>query len=315
MTLLYYSSSLLDHVTGGAHPESGNRIRRIPLRLEQAGLTGQCRRPDFGPATRQQLLRVHTSRYLDELCSFAEAGGGYIEPDTALSRASYDVALLAAGSACDAVGRVVRGEDRQALCIVRPPGHHALQSQAMGFCLINNIAVAARLAIDALGIERVLIVDWDVHHGNGTQAAFWEDPQVGFFSMHRFPFYPGSGTADETGAGRGLGATLNLPIRYGTPRKDILEAFTTNLEKFAAKIKPELVLISAGYDAHRLDPIGDLGLDTEDFVTMSNFVLDVADMHADGKVVSVLEGGYHADVLADCIVGHLGSMLKRPAGQ
>ena len=155
--------------------------------------------------------------------------------------------------------RVVAGEDTQGLCLVRPPGHHALVNRAMGFCLFNNIAVAARLAIDALGLDRVLIVDWDIHHGNGTQAAFWEDPQVGFISIHRWPFFPGTGDADETGGGRGLGTTLNLPTAYGTPRQDLLTDFADSLERFAAQIKPQLVLLDAGFDAHRLDPVGDLG--------------------------------------------------------
>ena len=183
-------------------------------------------------------------------------------------------------------------------------------NHAMGFCLFNNVAVAARLAIDLLGLDRVLIVDWDIHHGNGTQAAFWEDPQVGFLSIHRWPFYPGTGDADETGGGRGLGTTLNLPIEFGTPRKDILARFAENLEKFAAKIKPQLVLLSAGFDAHRLDPVGNLGLETEDFIPLTSLVLDVADAYAGGRFVSVLEGGYDPQILADCVELHLAEMLE-----
>ena len=152
-------------------------------------------------------------------------------------------------------------------------------NHAMGFCIFNNIAVAARLAVDVLELDRVLIVDWDIHHGNGTQATFWEEPKVGFLSIHRWPFYPGTGDADETGGGRGLGTTLNLPVEYGTPREDYLALFRDNLERFAAKIKPQLVLLSAGFDTHRLDPVGDLGLETEDFVPLTNLVLDVADAY------------------------------------
>jgi acetoin utilization deacetylase AcuC-like enzyme len=184
-------------------------------------------------------------------------------------------------------------------------------NRAMGFCLFNNIAVAARVAVDVLGLDRVLIVDWDIHHGNGTQAAFWEEPRVGFLSIHRWPFYPGTGDADETGGSRGLGTTLNLPVEYGTPRKDYLALFGDSLEKFAAKINPQLVLLSAGFDTHRLDPVGDLGLETEDFIPLTNLVLDVADSYAGGKIVSVLEGGYDPKILADCVAVHLAEMLKR----
>ena len=271
----------------------------------------QCSQPEFKPVSRQRLAQVHSPAYIDEIWAFAKSGGGYIEADTVVSPASYHVALMAAGSVCDAVERIVRGEDSQGLCLVRPPGHHAMVNHAMGFCLFNNVAVAARLAASSLGLDRVLIVDWDIHHGNGTQATFWEDPQVGFLSSHRWPFYPGTGAADETGGGRGLGFTCNLPIEYGTPRKDYLDTFAGNLEKFAAKIKPQLVLVSAGFDSHRLDPVGDLGLETEDFIPLTNMVLDVADAYAGGRLVSVLEGGYDPEILADCVEVHLAEMLKR----
>lgn len=310
MTLLYSNPVFLNHETG-AHPERADRIRPIPSRLAATGLWEQCRVPEFKPVSRQWLARVHSPAYIDEVWAYAKSGGGDLEIDTIVSPASYDVALMAAGSVCDAIERVLGGEDTQGLCLVRPPGHHALVNRAMGFCLFNNVAVAARLAVDRFGLDRVLIVDWDIHHGNGTQATFWEDPQVGFFSIHRWPFFPGTGDADETGSGRGLGATLNAPIEYGTPRKEYLKIFADRLERFAARMMPQLVLISAGFDAHRLDPVGDLGLETEDFGLLTNLVLDVADTYAGGKVVSVLEGGYDPKLLADGIELHLAEMLKR----
>jgi acetoin utilization deacetylase AcuC-like enzyme len=310
MTLLYCPPCFLDHETGG-HPERSERIRLLPGRLREAGLMDQCRTADFKPVSRQRLARVHSPAYIDEVWAFAKSGGGYLEADTIVSPASYDVALMAAGSVCDAVERIVAGEDTQGLCLVRPPGHHAMTGRAMGFCLFNNVAVAARLAIDELRLNRVLIVDWDVHHGNGTQATFWHDPQVGFLSIHRFPFYPGTGDADETGSGRGLGWTVNLPTAFGTPRKKYLETFREALEKFAAQLKPELVLLSAGFDAHRLDPVGDLGLETEDFIPLTSLVLDAAESFAGGKFISVLEGGYDPQILADCVALHLAEMLKR----
>jgi len=310
MTLLYCPACFLDHETGH-HPECADRIRQIPERLEKAGLAEQCHQPEFKPVGRQRLARVHSPAYIDEIWACAKSGGGYVASDTIVSPASYEVALMAVGSVCDAVERLVRGEDTQGLCLVRPPGHHAMVNHAMGFCLFNNIAVAARLAIDSLGLDRVLIVDWDIHHCNGTQAAFWEDPQVGVLSIHRWPFFPGTGDSDETGGGRGLGFTVNLPIEYGTTRKDYLAIFSDSLERFAATIKPQLVLLSAGFDTHRFDPVGDLGLETEDFIPLTNLVLDVADAYGDGKVVSVLEGGYDPATLADCLEVHLGEMLKR----
>jgi acetoin utilization deacetylase AcuC-like enzyme len=310
MTLLYCPPCFLDHETGN-HPERAERIRQIPTRLAAAGLADRCRTPEFQPVSRQRLARIHSPAYIDEVWAYAKSGGGYIESDTIVSPASYDVALMAAGSVCDAVERLLRGEDTKALCLVRPPGHHAMVNHAMGFCIFNNIAVAARVAVDGFELDRVLIVDWDIHHGNGTQAAFWEDPKVGFLSIHRWPFYPGTGDADETGGGRGLGTTLNLPVEYGTPREDYLALFRANLEEFAARIKPQLVLLSAGFDTHRLDPVGDLGLETEDFVPLTTMVLDVADAYAGGRLVSVLEGGYAPDILADCVTVHLDEMSKR----
>ena len=310
MTLLYCSPRFANHETG-SHPECANRIRLIPERLERMGLAKRCRQPDFKPVSRRRLARVHSPAYIDEIWAYAKSGGGYIEHDTVVSPASYDVALLAAGCACNAVERIIRGEDTQALCLVRPPGHHALVNRAMGFCLFNSIAVAARLAVDTLDVDRVLIVDWDIHHGNGTQATFWEEPRVGFLSIHRWPFYPGTGDADETGGGRGAGTTLNLPVTFGTSRSDYLDQFRNSLEDFAAQIKPQLVLLSAGFDAHRLDPVGNLGLETEDFIPLTSLVLDVADAYAGGKFVSLLEGGYNPDVMADCVEIHLAEMLKR----
>jgi acetoin utilization deacetylase AcuC-like enzyme len=308
MTLLYCHPSFLDHETGG-HPERADRIRHIPERLAAAGLASHCRTPDFKPVSRQRLARVHSPAYIDEVWAYAKSGGGHLDSDTIVSPASYDVALMAAGSVCDAVERLLRGEDTKALCLVRPPGHHAMINRAMGFCIFNNIAVAARLAVDVLELDRVLIVDWDIHHGNGTQAAFWEDPKVGFLSIHRWPFFPGTGSADETGGGPGM--IRNLPVEFGTPRQDYLALFRNNLEELAAEIKPQLVLLSAGFDTHRLDPVGNLGLETEDFVPLTNMVLDVADMYAGGRLVSVLEGGYDPEILADCVAVHLAEMCKR----
>jgi acetoin utilization deacetylase AcuC-like enzyme len=309
VTLLYNESCFLDHETG-EHPERADRIRSIPERLTQTGLAGKCRRAEFEPVNRRWLTRVHSPAYIDEIWALSKSGGGHAEEEVVVGPASYSVAMMAAGCACDATQRLIRGEDATALCLVRPPGHHAMVNQAMGFCIFNNVAVAARLATDELGLDRVLIVDWDVHHGNGTQATFWEDPKVGFLSIHRWPFYPGTGDSDETGGGTALGFTANIPVEYGTPREEYISRFAGTLEKFADKVRPQLVFISAGFDAHRLDPIGDLGLETEDYSKLTRLVMDVAKTHAGGKLISILEGGYNPQALTDCIEVHLAEMVR-----
>lgn len=307
--LLYYDPIFLEHNTG-QHPESADRILPALRQLQSIGRTFQCGWPSWAPISLERLARVHSLEYVQRVKAFAAAGGGYIEEDTVVSERSYEVGLMAAGAVCDAVERVLAGEEQQAFCLVRPPGHHAMSDRAMGFGLFNNVALGARLAIDELGLDRVLIVDWDVHHGNGTQAAFWEEGRVGYLSIHRWPFYPETGAADETGAGDGLGATMNVPVTFGTSRREYLSMFSTAVEKFAETIKPQLVLISAGFDGHRNDPIGSLGLESEDFESLTRTVVDMAATWAQGRVISVLEGGYHPAAVAESVEYHLHEMLS-----
>jgi acetoin utilization deacetylase AcuC-like enzyme len=311
MTLLYGDRRFLDHKTG-AHPESPLRLEAIWRLLDSSGLAARCTRPTWKAAGNEELLAVHDIDYLSAVAALARRGGGRIDVDTVVSRESFDVARLAAGAVCDATRRVLAGEDTSALCLVRPPGHHALADRAMGFCLISHVAVAARLAVEQQGLDRVMVVDWDVHHGNGTQDIFYEDPRVAFFSIHRWPFYPGTGAADETGAGSGLGTTKNLPVTFGMPRREYLTHFSDELDRFASRHKPQLVLVSAGFDSHAEDPIGSLGLETEDFAELTQTVLAVATDYAGGRVVSVMEGGYNPPVLADCVKLHLENLLDSP---
>lgn len=312
MTLLYDGPTFLEHDTG-AHPECAARLERVAARLAREGLDRRCRRVHWEPVDRSVLEKVHHPSYIQAVERFAQRGGGRIESDTSVSSASYRVATIAAGAAANAVRRVLAGEETLALCLVRPPGHHALPRSAMGFCLFNNIAVATQTALCEFGLDRVLIVDWDVHHGNGTQDMFWTEPRVGMFSIHRSPFYPGTGHADETGEGPGLGTTCNVPVRYGTSRRDYLARFTDSLAGFADRIRPQLVLVSAGFDAHAADPVGSLGLEDEDFVALTEHVLAIARHHAQGRVVSVLEGGYHLDFLPGSVAAHLETLLAASA--
>lgn len=228
-----------------------------------------------------------------------------LDADTVMSDGTWPAVCRAAGGAVMAVDHVVGRRFENAFVATRPPGHHAEKSRPMGFCFLNNAAIAARHAQAVHGMERVAIVDFDVHHGNGTQEAFYDNSRVGFLSIHRYPFYPGTGAADETGTGDGLGATINVPVAYGTPRSQYHDAFRKGLETLADRIRPELVLISAGFDAHAEDPVGDLGLDVDDFEILTKEIVSVADTYAKGRIVSVLEGGYNVSILAGCVEVHL----------
>jgi len=309
MTLLYTDPLFLRHDTGPHHPERPDRLRAVTARLAKSGVAGLCAHGDYQPLSVEEVTAVHEPGQVRQVRRAAESDGGYLDGDTPVSPESYTVALAAAGACASAVDAVIQGKDRNALCLVRPPGHHATPTHGMGFCLFNNVALAAQRARKVHGLTRLLIVDWDVHHGNGTQNIFYADPEVQFFSIHRYPFYPGTGAADETGTGPGLGHTLNVPLRYGISRKEYQAAFTAALEKAADAIKPELVLVSAGFDAHAADPIGSLGLEVEDFAEMTKRVLDVARTHAGGRLVSCLEGGYDLEALASSVQAHLEELL------
>lgn len=308
--LALYSDPVFEQHETGQHPECADRLRVIRQRLARSGILGQTVQGKLRPATDEELTRVHSAGYQETVRKFARQGGGHLDPDTIVSPASADVAIKAAGTACAAVDDVVGGRADRALCLTRPPGHHALAERAMGFCLFNNVAVAAAHARAKHELSRVLIVDWDVHHGNGTQDIFYEDGQVNFLSVHRYPFYPGTGAADETGSGAGLGAIHNVPLKFGISRVAFRDAFRKALEQQADRCKPELVLISAGFDAHKDDPIGSLGLESEDFGRLTQDVLDVAKVHAGGRVVSLLEGGYDLNALAESVEIHLEGLLE-----
>ncbi len=296
----------LDHETNVSHPESPGRLKAIWQRL---GITEEVRSHgawtrSFRPATHSQLAAIHDPTYLRDLDALCHAGGGYWDADTVITPRSFEVAALAAGAGIAAVDSVLIGESNNALCLTRPPGHHAVVDNAMGFCLLNNVAIAAQHALDAHQLKRILIVDWDVHHGNGTQDIFYTRDDVYVFSMHRFPLYPFTGKHSEIGSGKGLGANRNLPISYDLDRETILAQFSRELKDFAAVAKPDLILISAGFDAHQDDPIGGLHLTSTDFASLTRVVMDLADQYCQGCLVSLLEGGYDLPSLAESVWFH-----------
>ncbi len=311
MVTLFTDARMLEHQPPRTHPERPERLGAVLKHLARTGIAQTCPTGLVREVTDDEILRVHTTGHLAHVRRFAERGG-QIEADTWMSAGSLLSARLAAGAAVEAVTSVVTGPCPHAACLVRPPGHHAVADAPMGFCLFANVGIAAAHALESLGLNRVLIVDFDVHHGNGTQSLFYDDPRVGFLSIHRYPFYPGSGAADETGTGAGLGSTRNIPLAYGVTRDDYRAAFRNGLDSMADKLRPELVIISAGYDAHAEDPVGDLGLEVEDFVNLTRMILDVAETHAGGRVVSVLEGGYNVPILAGCVAAHLEALGAEP---
>jgi acetoin utilization deacetylase AcuC-like enzyme len=257
-------------------------------------------------ATDDEILRVHTPEYLKLVRAEIAAGRRTLSTgDTELSSGSDAAATAAAGTVVSAVEAVMRGRARNAFCAVRPPGHHASQARGMGFCVFNNLAIGARHAARAFGVERVLIADWDVHHGNGTQAIFWSDGSVLFFDTHQHPWYPGTGLPSEAGEGKGRGLVVNRPFPAGSGRNEIVNAFRTELVPAAERFKPDLVMISAGFDSRAGDPLGQFTLGDADFAELTSIVLDIARQHARNRVVSVLEGGYSREGLARAVTAHL----------
>jgi acetoin utilization deacetylase AcuC-like enzyme len=300
VTAYTYDPIFLEHNLPG-HPENRTRLEQIMAVLRDERLLDRMTLILPQPADLSLLARVHDAAYVRELQAFAEQGGGQIDADTYVGRRSFDAARLAAGGAAELVSAVLDGRAQNGIALVRPPGHHAVRAGGMGFCLLNNVAVAAKAAMDEFGLQRVLIVDWDVHHGNGTQDIFYGSPQVLFFSTHQYPYYPGSGGVGEIGTGAGRGATVNVPLPASVGDAGFRRIYADILTPLAERFQPELILISAGFDAHWDDPLAGLRLSLNGFWEMAQTVLALADRLCDGRIIAILEGGYNLTVLEHAI--------------
>jgi acetoin utilization deacetylase AcuC-like enzyme len=309
-TGLVIAEAYVEHLTGDGHPEQPGRVTAIVERLQADGLLDTARTITPRAATDEEILRCHSADYLRIVNEDTTEGLHRLSTgDTPLSARSLEVARLAAGGLLAAVDEVLAGRLRNAFAVVRPPGHHATPKKGMGFCLFNNVAIAARHAQTKHGVGRVLIADWDVHHGNGTQDIFYEDGTVLFFDTHQHPLYPGTGAATETGKGAGVGLTINCPFPAGSGRNEIVGAFREKLVAAAQAFRPDLVLVSAGFDSRIDDPLGGFKLTDEDFAELTSIVKEIAAQHCGGRVVSTLEGGYNLAGLASAAASHVRALM------
>ncbi len=301
-----YHADYLEHDMGHGHPESPQRLRAIVAKLTETGLISNLIKIEPKAAEDDWVTQVHTNTYVKALHTRAPKQGYVsLDPDTSMSPGSLGDAYLAGGGGLTAVAAIMDKRVDNAFCAVRPPGHHAEADHAMGFCLINNVAVAARYFQKRYGLERIAIVDWDVHHGNGTQHTFYKDPSVFFFSTHQYPFYPGTGSFEERGEGKGEGFTVNVPLPAGMGDEQYLEIFDKLLRPALKAYRPDAVIISAGFDAHRDDPLAGMNLSADGYRTLTKVVKEIAGEHAGGRLLSCLEGGYNLAALAESVEGHL----------
>jgi acetoin utilization deacetylase AcuC-like enzyme len=307
-----YDRAFLKHDTGEGHPERHDRLLVTMPHLQTQAWFSELHQLSTTPIERKWLETSHTSSYIQRAETACKSNQTFLDSmDVAISTDSYEVALLAAGAPIILADEIIKGSIHNGFVLARPPGHHAEREQAMGFCLFNNVAILARYLQSNYGLDKVLILDWDVHHGNGTQHTFEEDPSVLYVSTHEYPYYPGTGAYTETGIGRGKGATLNCPMSAGVSDDDYEVAFREKILPKIESFKPEFVIISAGFDAHQDDPLGHILLNTEFFGWMSQRMLEVADKHCQGRIVSVLEGGYDLSALPLCVAEHLAVLLQK----
>jgi len=289
------------HEMGFGHPESPNRLFAIKEVLDGDGVGVHLKHLETRIATKEELTTIHTAAYVEEVERTAGDCCTYLDPDTIACSATWDAAQLAAGAVLVLTDEVLSGRLTNAFALVRPPGHHSERNKAMGFCFFNNIAIGAEYAKNKYNLERIAIIDFDVHHGNGTQHSFYDRPDIFFASIHRYPFYPGSGLADEKGAGEGRGTTLNIPLEYGATDDTYKQVFDKQIIPAITKFKPQLILVSAGYDSHERDPLGGMRVTTDGFGWMTQALADIARECCDNKLLFVLEGGYDLKALRDSV--------------
>jgi len=308
---VYYHPDCLLHDTGPQHPETVARLTVAKAALDASRFASLIHWQLPEPAEVRWIERIHTAEYRQFIEESCLRGKHFVDMgETAVCQESYRAALLSAGAAIQAVDSVMQEGYQRAFCLTRPPGHHASEEQAMGFCLFNNVAIAANYALEVYGLERVCIVDWDVHHGNGTQDIFYGSPTVLFCSLHQLPLYPHTGESHETGTGAGKGMTVNCPLPFGAGIDLYHESWEHDLAPEIRAFQPQLILISAGFDAHREDPLADIELDARDYYHMTRWVLEIAEESAHGRVVSMLEGGYNLEALAESVKEHLRAMAE-----
>ncbi|MDH4267633.1 MAG: histone deacetylase [Deltaproteobacteria bacterium] len=291
----------MDHVADSYHPESQERLRVIYEMVQEAGMQGKLVQIQPRMATDEELELIHVRKYIQLVSSTAGRDHTMLDPDTYACAQSYATAKLAAGGTLVAAEKVIKGELDNAFALIRPPGHHAESSRAMGFCLFNNVAIAADYAIKTHKLKKALIIDWDLHHGNGTQHSFYEREDVLYFSSHQFPYYPGTGSINEVGSGSGKGFTVNVPLHGGPGDAEYMKVFEEILEPIALEYKPEIVFVSAGFDIYYQDPLGGMQVTPAGFANLAKIVLELARETCNGKVVFVLEGGYHLNGLRDSV--------------
>lgn len=301
-TAYLFNKIFLDHDTGWGHPETSARLEKINAKIKSAPYfkklyTVKTRMPEM-----RYIEMIHTREYIERVKEEIESGSGFIDSmDTAVSSKSYNVALHAVGGCLNMCDAIMTGKARNGFCAIRPPGHHAERTYAAGFCIFNNIAIAARYLQTKYDLNHIAIIDWDVHHGNGTQHSFEDDNSVYYLSLHQFPHYPGTGSKHEKGRGMGQGFTQNYPMTVGAGDEEYLQIFTNQITPALNEFKPEAILISAGFDAHMSDPLSSIKLSTEAYYTLTRILMDIADKNCSGRVIAFLEGGYNLNILGDCV--------------
>ena len=306
-TALIYHPIYLKHNTGVHHPERASRLeailRKLKKREEGLKLVEPAR------ASIDDIALVHTKDYISSIEEFCKKGGGNLDPDTVVSAETFEAALFAAGAVIRGVDLVWANVADNAFCMVRPPGHHARPTQAMGFCIFNNVAIGARYLQKRYHLKRILIIDWDAHHGNGTEEVFYEDPEVFYISLHQYPHYPGTGSKDDIGKGKGKGFNLNIPMPAGSGDREYLKAFNEIIIDTVDDFKPEFILISAGFDGHRDDPLSSLTLTENGYYEITKIIKEFAKAYSQNRIVSVLEGGYYLFSLANSVSSHLEGLV------